>query len=70
MFDFDFGEDYMIIGAIVAVLAIAAGYYFYFRHRNEKKVDFKDAGVSMDHDDESVSSKDEYVCEGDMCMKR
>ncbi len=71
MFDFDFGEDYLIIGGIIAVLLIAGAYYFYFRHRGEKKVDFKDLDAEMkQEDDQSISSKDEYVCEGDMCMKR
>lgn len=71
MFDFDFGEDYLIIGGIIVALILAGAYYFYFRHRSEKKVDFNEVDASMHHeDDQSVSSKDEYVCEGDMCMKR
>jgi hypothetical protein len=72
MFDFDFSEDYLVIGGIVAVLLIAGAYYFYFRNRGEKKVEFTDVktGMKQDDDDESVSSKDEYVCEGDMCTRR
>jgi hypothetical protein len=65
MFDFDFGfmEDYMIVGVIVAVLLIAGGYYYYSRSRKEKHVEFD---VSQD---ESVSSKDEYVCDDNTCRK-
>ena len=67
MFDFDFEVDYtMVIYAVLAFLVIGGGYYYYSRSRKpaEKHVEFD---MSQD---ESVSSKDEYICEGDVCMKK
>lgn len=62
---FEFMEDYTMIAVVAVVLLIAGGYYFYSRSRSSAKhVDFD---VSQD---ESVSSKDEYVCDGDTCSKK
>lgn len=67
MFDFDLSGDYtMIIYVALALVVVAGGYYYYSRSRKsvEKHVEF-----DVDTSQESVSSKDEYVCDGDMCMK-
>lgn len=67
MFDLDFAGDYtMIIYAVLALLVIGGGYYYYSRSRKsvEKHVEFDMT------QEESVGSKDEYVCEEDMCMKK
>lgn len=71
MFDFDLdfaGEYTMIVCVVLALLVIGGGYYYYSRSRRsvEKHVEF-DVDQSQD---ESVSSKDEYVCDGDVCMKK
>lgn len=68
MFDFDLSGDYtMIIYVVLALVVVAGGYYYYSRSRKsvEKHVEF-DIDTPQE---ESVSSKDEYVCDGDMCMK-
>lgn len=63
---FEFMEDYTMVAVVVGVILVAAAYFYFFRLRKpvENKVE-----IDMSQD-ESVSSKDEYVCDGDKCFKQ
>lgn len=68
-FDFDFGCDYtMIIYVVLALLVVGGGYYYYSRSRKsvEKHVDFD----VTQNETESLTSKDEYVCDSNVCSKK